>query len=280
MVEYLIVLAVVGVAGIGAWAAFSSSLASKTGAQTALVLAMGESSGGDAHGEAHAHEHGEPVGLPSSVTKSGARPRAGSLTGEHRAGSVDLAARLAEARGTANAADVARVSSALARIPPGVLRRLEAEGVEVVVGRGSVTDAVPSLRGVHPRGWPAGKTWDNVDGMYHPAGKDVVVATSDLGRGRRGLTRKDSEAVLYHEIGHALDYETGYPSRSEAFRTAYQADQKKLTGYEKQGGHAGPEEAFAESFRHYLTGDPNFRKHQPNLWAYWNSDPLEMFGDE
>ena len=271
MVEYLIVIAVVAVAAIGAWTAFGSALAAKTDEQSEHILAMSGSHAG----------HGEVIALPPSrTTSSVSRPVRGSLTATKWDESVALAAAISEARGSATDPDVARVDRALERMPPGVLRRLQADGVDVLVGRGSVTDAIPALRGVRPRGWPEGKTWDHVDGAYYPTSGDVVIATTDVGRGKRGLTRRDSESVLYHEIGHALDYKAGYPSRSEAFRDAYEADSKKLTGYEQQGGHAGPEEAYAESFRRYLMGDPNLRKHQPNLWAYWNSDPLDVFGDE
>lgn len=197
-----------------------------------------------------------------------------------REASRRIAPRLTVARGTATADDVARVNGALERLPPGVLERLEAHGTKIVVGRDSVTDAVPHLEGVHPRGWPPGKTWDDVDGAYMPGANEVVVATNSrwFGRGRR-LTRGDDEFVLYHEVGHALDASAARASRSDDFVRAYEADKGKLSAYERQPGAAGQSEAFAESFRKYVSGDEKFRKTQPHLWEYWNKDPLGIFDE-
>jgi hypothetical protein len=107
-------------------------------------------------------------------------------------------------------------------------------GIDIVDG--PVTDVMPELRGVRPRGWPEGLTWDNARGLMDPTTRRVIV-----GKGARRLT-------TVHEFGHAVNEADGaFLSDSAEFRRVYD----RLTGmnpYFSQPGSAGREETFASGF--------------------------------
>ena len=76
--------------------------------------------------------------------------------------------------GSADASDLAAVRSTAAQLPSQVLSFLRMKGARIIVCRGSITDHAKDLKGVRPRGWPAGMTWDIVPGVYLPNRKQVV----------------------------------------------------------------------------------------------------------
>lgn len=167
-----------------------------------------------------------------------------------------LAARLVHAGGSADGLDVAAVSREVAALPVELLRRIEASGIRFVACRESVTDELASLRGVTPRGWPPGSTWDQVPGLYDPGTKRVVVATKSGPSGARVVPETGnahgSAELLLHELGHALDANKtlGFTSANADFRRAWDADRPALERahetYLLQPGDAGPQEALAE----------------------------------
>ncbi len=59
------------------------------------------------------------------------------------------------------------------------------------------------------------------------------------------------DKVYYHELGHALDMELGYPSKNEDFLALYQ---KEAEGYAKLGSR----EYFAEAYKALITGSDKF----------------------
>jgi hypothetical protein len=71
-----------------------------------------------------------------------------------------------------------------------------------------------------------------------------------------------------HEIGHAYDHVSGYPSKSAAFVAAHNADRATLGPYYTQSGDAGLSEAYAESFAAYHSANLAYRRNHPNLWQY------------
>lgn len=187
------------------------------------------------------------------------------------------ARRLVTAGGSATSEDADVVARSMQSLPPGVLDAIERSGVKIVAARGSVTDVLTNLRGVRPRGWPPGATWDQVPGVYDPSRRTVVVATEDR-NGRRVLSRAHgSFSLTLHEVGHgvshrsALGRSTG--SDSAAFREAYEADVPRLRErnqtYLLQSGDAGPSEAYAESFARYFAGDTHLQRDMPAMYAYW-----------
>ena len=266
MVEYLIIVAVVGLAGLGAYQVFGSSVA---GAISGGGDALASANAGSGAVAVRAMPPPSSVGGAFSRLKTGASWK-GSASVLPRDENRRLARRLVKPRGRATRDALGRARRNLARLPPGVLRRLRASGAKIHIAYGSVVDARPDLRGVRPRGWPRGKTFADVDGVYMPDRREVIVAE------RHGAARERD--TLYHEIGHALDGPRAARSRSGAFGRAYAADRRRLSGYERQRGAAGRSEAYAESFRKYVEGDRDFRRKEPHLWKYWNDDPLGIFG--
>lgn len=123
----------------------------------------------------------------------------------------------------------------------------------------NVVDAVPGLRGVTPRGWPAGLAWDNTDAVHLPTAKLLIIA--EKRRNKKGQIVRCTRVggVLRHEVGHAFDVVSGVPARFESakqiFLQAYHADlagmkspQRTELEYYVQHGQAGQQETFAEAF--------------------------------
>jgi uncharacterized Zn-binding protein involved in type VI secretion len=189
-----------------------------------------------------------------------------------------LALSITKAGGRGDAVDVALVVEQLAKLPADQLQILKDAGVSVIACRGTVTDYRTDLKGVHPRGWPPGATWDKVPGAYTKDRKEVVIGTigqdspdgphvPETGEGHGSVNLVD------HEAEHAVDHATG-GSASAEFNKARDKDKSTLPAYETQEGRAGQEENFAESGARYYGGDPNDAKKHPNLHDYWKSDPL------
>jgi hypothetical protein len=220
------------------------------------------------------------LGTPARPATTPARPVAVSAEAAARA--------LVKPGGRGTQADVDAVVAELKKLPALLLVRAERAGVQVVACRDSVTDHLSHLRGVTPRGWPPGATWDSVPGLYDPASMTVVMATHD---GARGATERDlpdfgyghgSFNALFHEFGHALDATTalGHDSRSPAFRTAYRADLPALRHanhtYLLQPGDAGPEEAFAEVAARFFGRDARLAAELPALHAFFEARAREL----
>ncbi|MFD8249620.1 hypothetical protein [Nocardia sp. NPDC059691] len=107
-------------------------------------------------------------------------------------------------------------------------------GIDIIDG--PVTDVLPELRGVTPRGWPRKKTWDGVPGLYNKSTRRVVLG----GRGKH-----DCVSLAVHETGHAFDRAIGNASESVEFRKLYDKMDTREP-YFAQPGNAGREETFAE----------------------------------
>ncbi len=199
------------------------------------------------------------------------------LTPERRA----LANRIVRAAGHATAEDVAAVAEHVARLPMPVLRALDERKIPIRVGRESVVDVVPSLANETPRGWHEGRTFHDVPGIYHPESRSVIVSTEASASGGRMLSDDHGSLdLLVHEIGHALDLRdafglaSGAVSDSREFRQAYDTDRANLQRlgrtYLTQEGEAGREEAFAEAFAAYVSGNQFMPETTPNLRAYFD----------
>jgi hypothetical protein len=141
------------------------------------------------------------------------------------------------------------------KLPPPVLRALRRGGVKFVYAE-RLIDAYPELASERPSGWSGGDTWENCEGVYMPARKEIFVA-----RKRRLIQPpeyrvSDRQAgALNHETGHGLDAALGLPSREQRWQDAYEKDAAKLTDEEKrylayylQVDYRGSAEAFAELF--------------------------------
>ena len=68
-----------------------------------------------------------------------------------------------------------RVTAGVQSIPTHVWQGLASAGWQICTAE-FVVDAVPSLKGVHPRGWPRGMTWENADAVHLPKRRMLVIA--------------------------------------------------------------------------------------------------------
>lgn len=199
-------------------------------------------------------------------------------------------------RGTASIDDIKCVADEMKRMSPKALKALNDAGIVTGICRGPVTDMIPELADVNPRGWGE-RTWDEVPGCYMGSKKMVVVGTMDDGTGKRkvpgngeGPIPHGTPDLLGHEAGHAYDVAGGGNKRLHADFVAARAkdileappkgltpgrDDYFMTKVESptgnQSGNDGAySETFAESFALHFSG--NARK-WPNLMAFWKINP-------
>lgn len=136
----------------------------------------------------------------------------------------------------------------LNRLPDHLLVALKDGGVQIYVSDKPITevDGGVAMKGVRPRGWGEGDTWDQVAGCYIESGETHSLL---FGKGRHGC-----DSLVYHETGHALDHlydkqGMGFgASQRKEFRDARSKAIKNkiiVPEYYKQPGTAGQRETFA-----------------------------------
>ncbi len=131
----------------------------------------------------------------------------------------------------------------LALVPESLLAQARKAGIKDIhfgpVGM-PYLDSNEYARGVQPRGWPPGMTWDDVPGGYNPRARSVVA-----GRGDHGCT-----SLALHEYGHALGHLLNYDNDVRLIALHKQIF-NRLDPYLRQdgpGGYAGRHELVAEGF--------------------------------
>lgn len=156
------------------------------------------------------------------------------------------------------------VAAGWGKVPDGVKDRLRGAGV-VFAAPKRLLDTFPEFDGVRPRGWPEGKTWANVEGVFSPSSgrsPTICVAETRVDAFTNAITTSTrASSVVTHEVGHGLDHALGHASESPYYRKLYDADVAEYksvsnTGRSKnddydyflQSGSAGPSEMFAEQF--------------------------------
>lgn len=155
--------------------------------------------------------------------------------------------------GKVSAQFVAKIQNTVNLMPDKIRKLLDDNGVRIVAAN-YVTDALPSLKGQQPRGYPPGSTWEKVDGIYH-GWQTIVVAEHHLDDNNKEAPNHDPEGVTRHEIGHAVNAWLGDYAQTSTFTTAYDndvanmpADVKETLKYFLQTGEGGKSETFAEVF--------------------------------
>ncbi len=157
---------------------------------------------------------------------------------------------------------VAEFEKWIGELPPEVLEKIKANNAKFVYTK-RLEELDSALAAERPQGWPADSSWKNVDGLYDPKTKRVIVAherqdyfTKEYGIGDR------QKGVLFHETGHGLDDAAKVASQAKRFVDAYAADVKALAPDQKKGlsyflqpDKAGPRETFAEVFANVLGED-------------------------
>jgi hypothetical protein len=201
------------------------------------------------------------------------------VRGQRRYGRPSPAASaLVTTAGSADAADAALVADEVDKFPSTTLSALSTLGSRFVVCRGSVTDYLTTLRGVRPRGWPPGSTWDTVPGLNDSSRSETVIAVIGHGTAAGAHVPLTGEGhgsynLVLHEGSHGVDLNGQVTARSTApnFLASRTADIGTLSAYETQAGDAGQQETYAESGARYFGSDPNDATQHPTLHAYWAS---------
>lgn len=168
------------------------------------------------------------------------------------------------------------LAGAISAIPARTLKTMADEGIKIRAGT-RMTELNPELKGEHPRGWPAGTTWDSTEGGYFRGQKTVNVTESYRPVGRKEFVRNGRiRGVVLHESGHAFDHALDTPSStSNAFVSAYADDVRTIPKaargglrYFLQKGKAGRSETFAETFAWHAgagSGRTDLRQHFPQV---------------
>ncbi|MFZ5536768.1 MAG: phage minor head protein [Pseudomonadota bacterium] len=112
---------------------------------------------------------------------------------------------------------------------PEVWRNAVAEaGYQVQITR-RLTEALPRLAGLTPRGGAPGETWDARDGITSEE-KLILVAQETVMRGKATpVPAERGRGVLLHEFGHAMDALMGLSS-NKAVIEAWRAEADRLRG--------------------------------------------------
>ena len=193
---------------------------------------------------------------------------------------AELAKQLVKPGGSGTQADADVVAAELAKMPRTALQSLADHNVKVIAAKGNVTDYATDLKGVAPRGWPPGSTWDDVPGAYLPGRNAVVIATTAAGKAkvlRVPMTGEGhgSANMVVHEAAHAIDRNAPLTlnSMSTDFMAARTKDLPQLPSYEIQPGIAGLSETYAESAARVYGGSHGATV-TPALDAYWRAHPL------
>lgn len=167
-------------------------------------------------------------------------------------------------------ADLEKIPAPMHALVAGYMYQKRAKGSDgagIWVGSAPVPDLdhMSDLRNQAPRGWRAGKTWDDVDGA-HRSNTGTLVA------GHSSNADIHGRSAVLHEFGHALDYAVGQrrfdsgsglastdnadvlkgESWSAAWRKVHAAvaanADSRMNPYFIQPGDAGPQEMWAEAF--------------------------------
>ena len=155
----------------------------------------------------------------------------------------------------ANRDHALKVEGAIEQLPPNVQHFLETHKIKIVAAR-AIIDELPGLKNDHPRDWPNGKTWNNVEGTFRTDRNEVVVSEFVLGADQQWHPNSRVDGVARHETGHAIDHALGdFSIKDPNFIAAYNKeaanlppDVKKQLNYILQPGYAGRQEAFGELF--------------------------------
>lgn len=180
-------------------------------------------------------------------------------------------------RGKPSAKFAQEMRAALSALPDAAKRALGSFGARVDIGR-TLTGTRPDLKGVHPRGWPDGFTWDNSEGCASPPASPTGVWVAErlrdpFAKGKPWVTSRRAAHVMRHELGHVIDYAHGGASHSPGFMQAYDADRARVhkdlllvNPYFLQEGEAGREETFAEQVASVVSGGTDMQ--MPHTYAY------------
>jgi hypothetical protein len=174
------------------------------------------------------------------------------------------------------------VQTTIGQLPKPLQEWMVGHEVELIAGK-FLTQIRPDLKGLTPRGYPQGSTWDMSEGL-HDRGAVYLPEYKRYGGGsveRIEMCRVSQ--VLHHEVGHAIDYHEKF-SQSVAFVTSFEREKSSLLAerpsmdnvdslaYFLTPSVGGRKEAFAELFSaiHNPNPSPEARlmiQHFPDTYA-------------
>lgn len=148
----------------------------------------------------------------------------------------------------------------LSKLPPELINRFIDSGGSVIVGNGAITEIDPNLarlKGVQPRGWPKGTSYDDVAGVFNPQTATVVLGNIP------GAINTPVSNFAFHEFGHGIDSlekKISLVSTEDSFAALHSEFKKfasasgHLNNYYVQTATpgAGASEFFADGFRAYM----------------------------
>lgn len=156
------------------------------------------------------------------------------------------------------------ISNHLDKIPKRIKEVLNENNVKFQFGE-KLTEMLPDLKGLTPRGWAPGSTFDSCKGVFRGAEKAVYISEKYLPRGGKNFIAPSYQSIkttVFHETGHAFDFvQKRRFSDNLKFKKAYTKDVASLSqdtvrrnriGYMLQKGEAGRQETFAEIFAEEL----------------------------
>jgi Pro-Pro endopeptidase len=168
--------------------------------------------------------------------------------------------------------EVAKIISRIDALPEKMLRKITEERIYLALFNGRLTDnpSARDLRGVIPRGYNSGKTWDEVPGV---GGSKLVLAK--IGSSERGSGHSSVNLEL-HELAHSIDRHVYKLIRENPrFLEIWKRETKYLfPGRDYFLNY--PEEYFAETFAmYYLGGEYKGMLREIAPETYWFIDGLE-----
>jgi hypothetical protein len=154
-----------------------------------------------------------------------------------------------------------KLEAKLAELPAKVRENLHRAGYKII-GASTIADALPGLKNLTPRGWPADTTFDNSDGTHDNVSRRIIAPMRYQPNSVWEPVTRDE--VIVHQIGHALDFANGSLSASQDFIAAYNKDMARVANrndpvikYLSQRDGVGRQETFATLFGLVLTGPEN-----------------------
>jgi hypothetical protein len=147
----------------------------------------------------------------------------------------------------------------VAKLPPELLKAASAKGVNVWIDFRTASVALSAAEAAQqPRGWTAGKTWDDVGGFYSHHNKRAMAGNGVKADGTQIFNYSGSASTVIHEFGHALGDVFGHNNDQQLIDLHTQLH-PKLDPYLQQGGPgaaAGRQELLAEGLAVYLGKSP------------------------
>lgn len=146
--------------------------------------------------------------------------------------------------------EAAAIISRIDQLPFSLLKKIKDQGIVVKLFTGKLTDnpTARHLKGVTPRGYNSGKTWDDVPGIGGSKTVLVKIGSSESGMGHSSVN------LELHELGHSVDNHVYNEIRSqESFLEIWEEEKYSLFP-KKTYFLAFPEEFFAECFALYFFG--------------------------